>query len=216
MAFAFRKPKESPTAVAEAIGGHVGWPTETWLKGKRLYVFSPLGQLGSKSAPVSGTVSGRPWTSFRIRSTASRTALRTTASTTCRHTAVVLPDAVRGLPVFSIISRHGGWERFGIGRTVAAFATGDPAFDAMVLVAAAPEHRQRVLALLTDDVKDGVRAVVAADQSAFIKIAGDTDMLMCWINGVDARDAHFPPLLGSLACLADVIETADDRSRRTV
>jgi hypothetical protein len=214
MVFASRKTKETQSAAAEVIGGRVGWPTESWLKGKRLFVFSPFGQLGSKSQPISGEAGGRSWTSFRISSMASRSALTSTMTRTWRHTAIVFPEIVGGLPVFSIISRLGGWEKLGLGRKT-SFATGDSAFDGQVLVAAAAANQQRVLELLTDDVKAAVRGVIAIDRGAFVKIAGDTDMLMCWVNGEDARDDHFPPLLNSLAYLADSIEAAAGALRRT-
>jgi hypothetical protein len=206
MVFGRRKSEDS-LATAEVIGGRPGWPTESWLKGKRLFVFSPFGQLGSKSQPVSGSVDGRVWASFRVSSKASRSVGLSTQTATWRHTGVVFPEAVSNLPVFALISRRGGWEQLGLGRTN-GFGSGDAAFDEQVLVSTAPAQRQRVTTLLTEDVKAAFREVARVDQSAYVKVAGDVGWLMCWVEGEDARDAHFPPLLTSLAHLADRLKAA--------
>jgi hypothetical protein len=47
-----------------------------------------------------------------------------------------------------------------------------------------------------------------ADQSTLVRVAGGEGMLMCWIDGEDARDSHFPPLLQALAHLADALNAA--------
>jgi hypothetical protein len=213
MPFGSAKKEAALAPAAATIGGRVGWPTDSWLKGKRLLMFSPLAQLGSKSAPISGTVAGRVWASFRVSSKLSRSMPVSTEYLTCRHTGVILPDTAAGLPVFTIVSRQGGWEKLGVGRK-SGFASGDAVLDQSVLLAANETQRPRVGKLLTDEVKAAIGDVVRADRSALIKVAGDEGMLLCWIDGEDARDAHFPPLLRALARLADSLDVVAGSPRR--
>jgi hypothetical protein len=184
-----------------------GWPTPSWLKGKRTIMFSPYGQPGSKSDPLSGVVAGRGWTSFRVASKASRTALRMTQYATWHHTAVVFPDSVRNLPLFWIISRHGGWERAGLG-SGSGFGSGDAAFDEQVLLAGPAAQQARAAGLISAEVKAAVLDVLAVDRSVAIKVVGELSMLMCWVEAEDARDGRFPPLVDRLARLVGSLEAA--------
>jgi hypothetical protein len=205
--FGSAKQDAALAGTAETIGGRVGWPTESWLKGKRMLMFSPLNQMGSKSAPISGTVAGRTWASFRVRSKASRSVGLGTETTSLLHTGVFVSGIGTGLPVFNVVARQGSWASRGFGKKY-GFPSGDAAFDQSVLVSASPEIRPRVAALLTSGVKAALEEVMRADQSTLVRVAGGEGMLMCWIDGEDARDSHFPPLLQALAHLADALNAA--------
>lgn len=170
-------------------------------------MFSPYGQPGSKSDPLSGVVAGRGWTSFRVASKASRTALRMTQYATWHRTAVVFPNSVRDLPLFWIISRHGGWERAGLG-SGSGFGSGDAAFDEQVLLAGPAAQQARAAGLITAEVKAAVLDVLAVDRSVAIKVVGELSMLMCWVEAEDARDGRFPPLVDRLARLVGSLEAA--------
>jgi hypothetical protein len=206
MLFGRGKDKAATAQRAAALGGAVGWPTPDWMKGRRLISFSPFSQIGSRSFPISGTVAGRVYTSYRVSSSFTRRSGSTTHRTTYSHTAAVITDSGVGLPAFELVSRLGSWEKVQTFDQLRV-ATGDAQFDQFFTTIANAPDRRIALSVLTPPVKQALYNVLRANSGARIRLGGP-GLLFCWIDGKDARDQEFPALLTALAALAGVVDSA--------
>lgn len=195
---------------AALIGGREGWPTPEWNKGMRRFLpYSPFfgTHSSSKDLPISGSVNGRPYTTFRVSTEFSKMILGGRRITTYYHTAILFLDVCDGMPLFDLISRRANWEE--IQSTDKLWTpTGDPQFDLELTVAANAQDRPWVTQFLTPQIKQATRSVLRANGSMRIRFAAQKSHLACWINGKDARDGNLPPLLGALADLVNAFAAA--------
>lgn len=194
---------------AAILQGREGWPTPEWGKGKdRFAVYSPLLNAGAgrKDFPISGTVNGRPYATCRVATSFSRSVgVNSRRTTTYYHTAAIFPNTGVGLPYFDIISTTGEWERLQNFDKL-RMNTGDAQFHQFLSVSANAADQPAVYRFLTPQVKAALYDVLRANRSARIRFGTNAGRMFCWVNGKDARDAAFPPLLVALAQLAQVAD----------